>query len=103
MTWLQRKLRIRIRDADRWSGRCVFFYNSIGEPHFVRELYMGCFRAGSVRGALVLECCVLGCRVLGRGWLYEERAKVGAAAGGGRLERRQETVGTSSDPRWGSW
>ena len=44
---------------------------------------------------------------IGRGWLYEERAKVGAAAagnaGGGRLERRQETVGTSSDPRWGSW
>ena len=32
---------------------------------------------------------------IGRGWLYEERAKVGAAAGGGRLERRQETVGTS--------
>ena len=35
--------------------------------------------------------------MLGRGWLYEERAKVGS--GGGRLERRQEAVGTSS---WGA-
>ena len=51
-----------IRDADRWlaGGRvqCVV-YNSIGELHFVREVSVGCFRAGSVRGALVLECCVL--------------------------------------------